>query len=100
MHPTSHAADDEYVLPTAEALLAGTLALMTGHAQSQDPEQRGRMANKIHSNLGALAQHVHLSDPFRRVVQRMGQAWSELTSAPSSHPSPLAGARCPNGWMQ
>ena len=40
MHPTHHA-DEEYVLPTAEALLAGTLALMTGHAQSQDPEQRG-----------------------------------------------------------
>jgi hypothetical protein len=93
MHPTPtvNGVDEEYVLPTVEALLAGTLALMTGHAQSQDTHQRGLMANKIRWNLGLLAQHGQMSDPFRRVVQRMGQAWGELTGAGACHSG---------GWMQ
>ena len=43
-HPATHT-DGEYEMPSVEALLAGTLALMTGHAQSACARQRGLMSH-------------------------------------------------------
>ncbi len=53
--------DEEHVMPCAEAMLAGTLALMTGHAQSTCATQRGLVGRKIRSNLFFLSQHPELS---------------------------------------
>lgn len=73
--------DEEHVMPCAEAMLAGTLALMTGHAQSACAIQRDLMGRKIRSNLFFLGQHTGLSPSFRTVVQRMHRHWDALLKA-------------------
>lgn len=73
--------DEEHVMPCAEALLAGTLALMTGHAQNACATQRNLMGRKIRSNLFFLGQHPGLSPSFRTVAQRMHQHWDRLVEA-------------------
>ncbi len=73
--------DEEHLMPCAEAMLAGTLALMTGHAQSPCATQRDLMGRKIRSNLFFLSQHPGLSTPFRTVIQRMHQHWDVLLKA-------------------
>lgn len=73
--------DEEFVMPCAEAMLAGTLALMTGHAQSACAKQRDLMGRKIRSNLFFLGQHPSLTPNFRTVVQRMHQHWDGLLKA-------------------
>ncbi len=70
--------DEEHVLPCTEAMLAGTLALMTGHAQSACATQRDLMGRKIRSNLFFLGQHPALTPSFRTVLQRMHQHWDTL----------------------
>lgn len=62
-------------LPPAEALLAGTLALMTGHAQQPDSGLRTLMAKKIVSNLFFLSGHPHLSGGFQRTVANLRASW-------------------------
>lgn len=62
-------------LPSAEALLAGTLALMTGHAQQPDSGLRTLMARKIVSNLLSLSGHPHLSGGFQRTVTNLRASW-------------------------
>jgi hypothetical protein len=84
--------DEEHVMPCAEAMLAGTLALMTGHAQSACATQRDLMGRKIRSNLFFLGQHPALTPNFRTVVQRMHQHWDTLLKANESPtaPAPLS----------
>src|SRR3989344_4516252 len=54
--PTSGAhCDEEYSLPCAEALLAGTLALMTGYVQACCDSHRDALRRKIAANLPLLA---------------------------------------------
>ena len=57
---------EEHHLPPIEALLAATLALMTGYSQylqaEANPSQRIRMGEKITHNLGVLSEHPLLSD--------------------------------------
>lgn len=78
-------ADETLPLPSAEALLAGTLALMTGvveraalaqplaaHAQSL------MMASKVRSNLYFLASHPHISEGFRLTAGRLRTHWDRL----------------------
>jgi hypothetical protein len=73
----SRPADEEYVLPTVEALLAGTLALMTGCAQDQgDGGMRELMASKVVSNLQRLSEHPELSPPMRMMLTQLSQRWS------------------------
>jgi hypothetical protein len=70
-------ADEEYVLPTVEALFAGTLALMTGCAQHQgDGDMRELMAGKVVSNLLRLSEHPELSPPMRMMLTQLSQRWS------------------------
>lgn len=82
---------EDYVLPGAEALLAGTLALMTGLAQSA-AEGAGAPANaeamrcKIIENLGALAAHAGLSQPMRQMVARLQGHWERTAHAASAGP--------------
>lgn len=70
--------DEEDQLPCAEALLAGTLALMTGHAQACSEGQRQLMATKIVSNLSQLTEHPLLSQPFRAALCNLHVRWQRL----------------------
>lgn len=83
--------DAAYEMPSAEAMLAGTLALMTGHAQSACARQRCLMSQKIVANLLALSQHPALSPPFKTVAERMRPHWKVLAQAmeaPLNRPMP------------
>jgi len=80
---------NEYTLPRVEAMLAGTLALMTGHAQNSCPNRRMLMALKIRKNLQELQEQAGLSEAFRTVVQRLGQHWGALAAQ-----GPAAGDAC------
>ncbi|HWH73425.1 MAG TPA: hypothetical protein VNV16_04080 [Methylibium sp.] len=92
--PAALADPDEGVpLPSAEALIAGTLALMTGvaeraaltqplaaHAQSL------MMSVKVGANLGRLAEHPQLSAPLRSTLARLQGHWERLI-APAALPA-------------
>lgn len=93
-------ADTEYEMPSAEALLAGTLALMTGHAQSTCAHQQGLMAAKIGANLWVLASHPVLSPNFQAVAERMRAHWTVLAqpSADALAPRARASAERPLLW--
>lgn len=69
-------ADEEYTLPSVEALLAGTLALMTGYAQSA-PEcsHRAVMAAKLVSHLFCLSGHPQLSPPMQTMLANLCTRW-------------------------
>jgi hypothetical protein len=71
----------EYHLPGAEALLAGTLALMTCYAQSPCATHRDRAMLKIVSNFGALVQHPALSPEFRAALRNVRKQWQERADA-------------------
>ena len=72
---------DEYTMPCAEAVLAGTLALMTGHARCGCAQHRDMMASKAASNLALLAQHPLMSEGFRTVAFKLHIQWVELIQA-------------------
>ena len=76
--------DEEHDLPAVEAVLAGTLALMTGYGQALQaevhPEQRLMMGVKIARNLALLGEHPLLTDAFHTVVQRLAQRWQLMTA--------------------
>lgn len=75
---------DSMPTPSAEALVAGTMALMTGYAQS--PEQcphRPLLAKKILSNLFFLAGHPALSEPLRATMANLRTRW-QLDQEPAA----------------
>ena len=75
MPPTDHA-DEEYTLPSVEALLAGTLALMTGYAQStHECPHRAQMAGKLVTNLHQLSGHPRLSPPMQAMLANLRTRW-------------------------
>ena len=80
---TADSADEEYTLPSVEALLAGTLALMTGYAQSaRDCPHRPLMARKLVSNLLSLSAHPQLSSPMQVMLANLRTRWQlEVESA-------------------
>jgi len=79
-----HREIEEHELPCIEAVLAGTLALMTGYSQALQaathPEQRLLMGRKITRQLELLAEHTQLSCGFRQVLGNLSQRW-QLMSA-------------------
>lgn len=83
--------ETEYHLPCAEALLAGILALMTGHAQSECPGRQARMAERIVENIEALAQHAAFSAQFRMALHHLRTHWQGLAD-----PGPCAPAAAPD----
>lgn len=96
MHDTACATDDEaHTLPTVEALTAGTLALMTGFAQSAtDCPHRGLMARKLLSHLFFLSEHPHVSPPMRAMLVNLRARWALVAEAAPvarsvRQPSPL-----------
>ncbi len=70
--------DEEYSMPCAEALLAGTLALMTSAVQSCCDNHRGLIAQKIVSNLTHLSLQPQLSPDFRAMVWNLRRGWRAL----------------------
>jgi len=70
---------EEHELPCIEAVLAGTLALMTGYSQALQaaahPEQRLLMGRKITHQLGLLADQAQLSTGFRQVLSGLSERW-------------------------
>jgi hypothetical protein len=70
--------DEEHRLPCAEAILAGTLGLMTAHAQADCNDQRQRIAEKVELNLAGLAEHPALSLHFRQALSALTAHWQLL----------------------
>lgn len=73
--PAVFGTDEEYTLPCAEALLGGTLALMTGLAQAPCEQHRALLAHKIVANLATLADSPQLSAGFRHLLDSLRQRW-------------------------
>jgi hypothetical protein len=70
-------------LPCVEAMLAATLALMTGHSQNLqaalDPEHRLKLGLKIGENLALLVDHPLLSAGFRQVLLGLQRRWHDIS---------------------
>lgn len=75
---------EEHELPSVEAVLAGTLALMTGYSQALqaelDPQGRVAMGEKIGCNLGLLVDHPQLSLGFRQVLFGLQHRWMAMNA--------------------
>lgn len=73
---------EEYELPCSEAVLAGTLALMTGYSQAlqaeHDPAQRLLISLRIAQNLDRLAGQTALSEPFRALSGKLSALWQQM----------------------
>jgi hypothetical protein len=84
---------EEHELPSVEAVLAGTFALMTGYSQALQadlhPQQRLQMGAKIVANLDLLAVHPTLSENFQRVLLGLRARW-RLMSDCTAAAAPLA----------
>jgi hypothetical protein len=90
---------DEISLPCAQALLAGTLALVSAYAAplagatgATDAACRTQMARKIVENLCFLREHPGLAPPMRSVVIKLHVHWSTLADAARAAPTPAAAA--------
>ncbi len=74
---------EEHELPSVEAVLAGTLALMTGYSQALqaelDPQHRVKMGLKIGDNLSMLVDHPQLSLGFRQVLLGLQGRWHAMS---------------------
>jgi len=90
----SECLNEEHELPTVEAVLAGTLALMTGYSQALlaelHPEHRVLMGRKIGNNLALLAEHPQLSTPFQTMLCGLQRRWAQMAgctaeAAPACH---------------
>lgn len=82
MPPQHHHEIEEHELPCVEAVLAGTLALMTGYSQALQaelhPRQRVLMGEKIGDNLALLLQQPQLSCGFRQVLLGLHRRWRAM----------------------
>jgi hypothetical protein len=87
--------EEEYVLPCAEALLAGTLALMTAYAQgSASCPGRPVMASQLVSNLIRLSHHPAFTPTMHTVLNRLCGSWQQQVTGnaptmPTPPPTPL-----------
>lgn len=90
--PTDACCDEEYVLPSVDALMAGTLALMTGYAQTAETcPNRSLMAKKLVSNLFFLANHPHVSPTMRCMLGNLRTRWQlTLEAGVVQAPAPTA----------
>lgn len=67
-----------YHILKAEALIVGTLALMTAHAQCTCPKamsNKNLMAKKIVANLSQLLANENLTEQFRKVMGNLCNMW-------------------------
>jgi len=75
---------EEHHMPAVEAVLAGTLALMTGYSQflqaAANPAYRLSMGEKIAHNLALLADHPMLSPDCRCVLSMLRERWAVMSN--------------------
>ena len=75
---------EDHHMPQAEAVLAGTLALMTGYSQfllaEANPAHRIGMGEKIAGNLALLASLPQLSPDCRDVLRALHARWTVMSS--------------------
>lgn len=77
MNNTTPPPSDE-TLPSADALLAGTLALMTGYSYARNGcPMRPLMAAKLARNLAVLSRHPEISSPMRAVLGNLLIRWQQ-----------------------
>ncbi len=94
-----HALAEEHELPASEAVIAATLALMTGYSQALQadlhPQQRLLMGAKIGRNLELLAGHPALSEGFQRIALGLQARWQLMSdcTAQAGPAGPAAAAR-------
>lgn len=81
----------EYQLHCVEALVAGTLALMTGYAQAREEPARAPMARKILANLALLADQPGVSAQFRSMLCNLLAHWHELQAHAGLAAAPAEG---------
>ena len=100
---TTTADTEEHELPCIEAVLAGTLALMTGYSQALQaaahPQQRLLMGHKIASQLELLADHGQLSSGFCDVLAGLSRRWRSMTACTEAAArdclqAPCGGSHC------
>jgi hypothetical protein len=90
-HHACECCDEEYTLPSVEALMAGTLALLTGYAQSPTGgAHRPAMAAKVVANLRQLSEHPELSTPMRTMLANLRTRWQVELEQQSVVAQPLA----------
>ena len=99
MPPQPHDDIEEHELPCIEAVLAGTLALMTGYSQALQaaahPEHRLPMGRKISRQLELLADHPQLSCGFRQVLAGLGTRWQAMSACTEAAERDCAPSRAP-----
>lgn len=78
---------DETPLPCADAMVAGTVALMTAWASPCPAcslgidQQRYLLTHKVMCNLLLLQRHPALSPGLRQVMAQAHQRWAEIAAA-------------------
>ena len=82
--------DEEYCLPCTEAVLAGTLALMTGHAQACCCSQRDALGRKIVAGLHQLAHSDQFTPHFRALLGSLQHKWVQQCAADAQVPRSAA----------
>lgn len=96
---------EEFELPTFEALVAGTLALMTCYAQAAQAEvdPSGRLAanRRIAENLALLQARPETSATLRRLLDRLAANWRQMArcTEQSASPRPAAAPDRPRGLL-
>lgn len=82
--------DTDLPLPSLEALVAGTVALMTTWADPSPgarmdaADQRPLLAHKIVSNLFFIQNHPCASTAFRQVMANAHKRWVALAQTPAT----------------
>lgn len=89
-HHTPDACDEEYSLPCAEAVLAGTLALMTGYMQACGGPQRDAMGHKIAAGLQDLACSGQFTPHFCALLGSLQRRWVQQCGAAGAAPCSAA----------
>lgn len=84
-------ADKSCEPPCAEALMAGTLALMTAHAPPCCTQHRQQVAARVASNLVLLSQHPLMSPGFHAVAWKLHAQWVLQTQAGQGGQAEAAG---------
>lgn len=82
-HESGTSTTTEFLLSNVEAVLAGTLALMTAMAQGCCEEHRRAIRLKVIANLAELEQHENVSGQFRAVASHLQKHWYRLDNDPA-----------------
>ncbi len=102
MLPPQDLLDDATALPrpSLEALLAGTMALMTAwaapcaQARLDREALRRRLARKVQSNLFFLQHHPDIGPALCQVIGQMHPQWATLTGSAQEAPPRPAVPEC------